>query len=102
MKRRKHLCLVISGTKEMNSRRIVEGIMMQCKKYDYDLSVFSTATTLEYFNLQYTNGAANIYNLINFEKFDGVIVDTLSLARAHIDVLSGIFRRAAQYVPAYD
>ncbi len=97
MKKRKHLCLLTSNAKEMNCRRIVEGILIQCKKYDYDLSVFSTATTLEYFNHQYTNGAANIYNLINFEQFDGVIVDTLSLARAYTDILTGVFENIKKH-----
>lgn len=92
MKKRKHLCLIISDVKSMTSGRILNGILMQCKKYDYDLSVFTSAANLKYFDQQYTDGETNIYNLIDFEQFDGIIVDTLSLSNVYKDVLSDIFK----------
>lgn len=84
---------MVSNIKESNTSRIVEGIIAQCKKYDYDLSVFSTTTTLQYFKQSYADGAANIYNLIQFDSFDGIIVDTLTLSSAPKDILSDIYKR---------
>lgn len=97
MKKRKHLCLIISDAKTLTSGRILNGILMQCKKYDYDLSVFCTSANLQYFNQQYIDGETNIYNLINFEMFDGIIVETLTLSKAYTDILSGIFKNIEEH-----
>ena len=93
MKTRKHLCLIMSDAKEIHSKRIVEGAISQCKKYGYDLSVFTTATTLKYFHPEYNIGASNIFNLINFELFDGVVIDALTLSNASRNSFDKLYER---------
>ncbi len=83
----------MSDAKEMHSKQIVEGAISQCKKYGYDLSVFTTATTLKYFHPEYNIGASNIFNLINFELFDGVVIDTLTLSNTSRDSLDKLYER---------
>lgn len=91
MEKRKHLCLLTTDIKEVHANRIVSGISEQCSKYGYDLSVFTTTTTLAYYNQQYIAGATNIYNLVNFQKFDGIIVDGMFFSTTDLPLLDGIF-----------
>ena len=60
-------------------RRILEGMMTQCEKYGYDLCVFASSVHFSFPRKDYVRGEANIFSLANPEKFDGVILDSVSL-----------------------
>lgn len=80
MMKRKHICLIISNINGYHEKRILEGTKSQCKKYDYDLSVFFTKDVLSYYEKAFVDGEINIYNLINYKLFDGVVIDPLGFA----------------------
>ena len=75
MKRRKRIGLFVAYPELVHVRRVLEGIMMQCKKYDYDLCVFSSNVHLSFPREDYLIGESNIYELANLDELDGVIVD---------------------------
>lgn len=79
MSRRKRIGLFAAFPEIVHVRRILEGIMGQCKKYDYDLCVFSPSIHLSFPHDDYLKGEANIYNLANLEDLDGIILDTTTL-----------------------
>ena len=60
-------------------RRILEGIMGQCRKYEYDLLVFASSVHFSFPHDNYVRGESNIFNLANPERLDGVILDSTSL-----------------------
>jgi diguanylate cyclase (GGDEF)-like protein len=61
------------------AHRLFEGIFTQCHKYGYDVAVFSSMLPVCSNHKEYLEGEINIYELIDFNKFDGVIVDTVSI-----------------------
>ncbi len=80
MQKRKKICLITSVPETLHQRRVIQGIMTQCQKYGYHLAVFGTMCHLFSVRKAYTHGEANIYELIRFDQFDGVIVDTAAIA----------------------
>lgn len=79
MKKRKLIGVIISEAEELYQHKLLKGIIMQCYALDYDVAVFSTFikdTGLP----EYKTGEKNIYNLINFDLFDGIIVAGVTLA----------------------
>ena len=60
-------------------RRILEGIMGQCEKYGYDLCVFASSVHFSFPQENYVRGESNIFELANFRRLDGVILDSISL-----------------------
>lgn len=79
MQKRKNICLITSVPETFHQTRVTRGIITQCRKYGYHLAVFGTMSHLYSMRKEYTHGESNIYNLINFDRFDGVIVDTAPL-----------------------
>ncbi len=75
MERRKRIGLFVSYPELTYVRRIIEGIMEQCEKYDYDLCVFASTVHLSFQQKNYLNGETNIFSLANFDRLDGVILD---------------------------
>nr|MCR4806986.1 GGDEF domain-containing protein [Lachnospiraceae bacterium] len=59
--------------------RIINGIAIQCRKYGYHFSVFSPMTHLEFKRETYVEAEANIFRLMNFDRIDGLILDTVNL-----------------------
>lgn len=78
-KRRKRIGLFVAYPELTHVRRVMEGIMMQCKKYDYDLCVFSSSVHFSFKYARYVQGEANIFKLANFDLLDGVIIDSIAM-----------------------
>ena len=78
-KRRKRIGLFVAYPELTHVRRVMEGIMMQCKKYDYDLCVFSSSVHFSFKYARYVHGEANIFKLANFDLLDGVIIDSIAM-----------------------
>ncbi|MBP5331047.1 MAG: GGDEF domain-containing protein [Lachnospiraceae bacterium] len=76
---RKRIGLFVSYPEITHVRRIMEGIMLQCRKYDYDLCVFASSIHLSFPHENYVRGESNIFNLANFDKLDGVILDSTTM-----------------------
>ena len=75
MKRRKTIALLTANSESPHGKRVINGISAQCIKYDYDLAVFCALISLNSVMKEYTMGEKNIYNLPNYDRFDGVIID---------------------------
>lgn len=78
MYNRKRICVIIAQIDENTQNRFMQGLMKRAYELDYDVCVF--AMYLKYQDSTYREvGDSNIYNLINFDLFDAVILcqDTL-------------------------
>lgn len=76
---RKKICYITAFPESIYAGRYFEGAFAQCHKYGYDIAVFTPLVNLSIPHENYLNGELNIYNLINFDRFDGVLVDATSL-----------------------
>ena len=79
MTNRKRIGFFTAYPETTHVRRILEGIMGQCKKYGYDLCVFASSVHLSFPHDNYVRGESNIFSLANLSRLDGVIVDSVSL-----------------------
>ena len=79
MSRRRRIGLFTAYPETTHVRRILEGMMAQCEKYDYDLCVFASSVHFSFPHEDYVRGEANIFALANPDRFDGVILDSVSL-----------------------
>src|SRR5690554_1916213 len=79
LKKRKLIGVLISEVEELYQQKLLRGIITQCYSLNYDVAIFSTFikdTGLP----EYKRGEKNIYNLVNYDRFDGIIVAPLTLA----------------------
>ena len=98
MRKRKRIGLFVAYPELIHVRRILEGIMEQCKAYDYDLCVFTPNTHLSFPHEDYIQGEANVYELANFEELDGIILDHSTLTGDPGDVfLKRLTERISKY-----
>ena len=79
MGERKRIGLFTAYPETTHVRRILEGVMGQCEKYDYDLCVFASSVHFSFPHADYVRGEANIFELANYDRLDGVILDSVSL-----------------------
>ena len=77
--KRKTLCFITCVPESFHAHRLTKGISAQCEKYGYNLAEFASMITLEFYFKDYAQGERNIYELINYEQFDGIILDNISL-----------------------
>ena len=96
MSTRKKIAFIQAMPESMYAHRLCEGIFSQCYKYDYDIAVFSSLLPVCSTHTGYLNGEINIYELINFDKFDGVIIDTVSITEDQITFLKDILLEKLQ------
>ncbi len=81
MKKQRKLIGVIAGLVEANTQaEILKGLCDVAFQNDCDIAVFSISVK-QYAREMYQTGEINIYNLINYELFDGIIMipDTLRI-----------------------
>lgn len=77
-KRRKTIGVITTDPENIYQATVLEGIFRKANELDLDVLVFTTFVKATHPNLQYLKGEANIYNIINFDMLDGVILLTLS------------------------
>lgn len=88
---RKRIGFVTAFPETPYVQRLLKGIIAQCRKYDYDLAVFCSLASVNSSQKNHLSGELNIYNLINFEKLDGVIVDSISLTDSNTsEIVPGV------------
>lgn len=78
-KKRKIIAVLAIYLENSYQTRIMDGIFTQCQRYDYDVAVFAPLVQSIHSDEDYLRGEWNIYSLINFDKFDGVIVTALPM-----------------------
>lgn len=82
--KRKLIGFVAAFPESIYTQRLMEGVFAQCDKYGYDVAVIAPMTQVCLYQKEYLTGELNIFNLINFDRFDGIIVDTHSLTEDNI------------------
>ncbi|MBR1385004.1 MAG: GGDEF domain-containing protein, partial [Ruminococcus sp.] len=75
MKDIKELALIVAGIDEEYQNSVIEGIIACAEERNANVSCFAAFGGV-IANSKYDVGEYNIYNLINYEKFDGVILMT--------------------------
>ena len=94
MKKRKLIGVIISGVEELYPLKLLKGIITECYALDYDVAVFSTFIK-DTGPPEYMIGEKNIYNLINFDLLDGILVVgiTLDLLNLEQDIENMLLKR---------
>ena len=83
MKKRKLIGVIISEVEGLYQNKLLRGIISECYSLDYDVAVFSTLIKNSGLP-EYKNGEKNIFHLMNFELFDGIIVAGRTLSLEHL------------------
>lgn len=81
---RKIIGLITAFPESISAQRIFDGIFSQCNKYGYDVAVFSTLEMTCNQQKNFLEGELRIYDLINYDRLDAVIVDTASLRNGNV------------------
>jgi len=81
MKTRKRIGVIIVNPEQVYQHRIMDGIITQCKRYDYDIVAFSPLVDIWFMDKIYLNAEMNLIKLINFDLIDALLVVTISLTR---------------------
>lgn len=79
MEKRKTICLITTVPEYMHGQRVLEGVFRQCDLYGYNVAVFASMVHFNFYVKNQALGERNIYNLVNPEHFDAVILDTINL-----------------------
>ena len=81
MKTRKRIGLMIVNPEIIYQKRVMEGLLKQCERYDYDIVSFSPLVDIWFRDRRYLRSELNIWNLINFDLIDGLIIVPISMTR---------------------
>ena len=84
---RKRLALLIADPASNYSQAIIQGVRSQCARYQYDLLVFSTMVKVCHPDKLYLNGELNIFQLLNYDRVDGVLVAALALSEDQVHIV---------------
>lgn len=76
---RKKIGLLLMFPENIYQQRIMSGIFSQCEKYDYDVIVFAPQAQITNYYKDYLQGELNIFEYVNFDLLDGVIVAPLTM-----------------------
>lgn len=60
-------------------QRVMGGIFRQCQLYNYDVVNISPLVQISNYNKDYVHGELNIYNIINFDLFDGLLITPIPM-----------------------
>ena len=77
--KRKRICLVTISPESEYTSRVMKGVLSQCKRYGYDVVVVTAMVSICSYYQNYLHGELNIYNLINFDCFDGFIITPIPM-----------------------
>lgn len=76
---RKKIALLSIFPEGEYQQRVMSGIFHQCQLYNYDVVDISPLVQVSNYNKDYVYGELNIYNLINFDLFDGVLITPIPM-----------------------
>ena len=80
MQRRKRIGVIMAYPEAGYQQKVLDGIRRNCARYGYDVLVFTMQVQSCHFYKKALIGEKNIYELINFDRLDGVIVCAVSLS----------------------
>ena len=91
--KRKLIGFITAFPEAINVQRLLEGVFSRCAQLDYDVAVISPMSQVCIKQEDYLAGELNIYNLINFDLFDGIIIEGGSLVEDGVtDVLEALLK----------
>lgn len=73
MKRKKLALLTINPESEQ-ATYVMNGVFAQCNAYGYDVAVISPMVHSSHYFKDYLEGELRIYDIVNFDLFDGVLI----------------------------
>lgn len=71
---RRKIALITTELENVYQQRVMKGMFSQCAKYGYDAAVFSTLVDTTHSMKENLKGELNIFHLVNFDLFDGIII----------------------------
>ncbi len=74
MEARRKIALITTELENIYQQRVMKGMFSQCAKYGYDTAVFATLVDTTHSMKENLKGELNIFSLVNFDLFDGVII----------------------------
>ncbi len=80
MGKRKVIGIILAEPEGIYQQHLLRGIFDQCCVYGYNAAVFASLSKPGMFYKDYQKGEANIYELINFDLLDGVIIAPVTLS----------------------
>lgn len=80
MAKRKLIGVLTANPEGIYQHRIMEGLLAQCRLYDYDVAAFSPLVQVCHYFTPYLKGELNIFELINFDLIDGLIIPPILLS----------------------
>lgn len=85
---RKRIAVITINPENEHQRDTLYGIFSQCEKADIDVCVFTPMVQISHHFEHYLKGELNIYELINFDMFDGVIITPVPMTERRITFLT--------------
>lgn len=82
---RKKIGLITICPENDYQKKVMSSVFAQCEKYNYDVVVITPMVQVANFYKDYLQGELNIYNIINFNILDGVIITPLPMTEDRID-----------------
>lgn len=79
MNNRKLIGVIIPFPEGLYQQRVLQGLTSQAEKYGYDLAVFSCLVEVSHYHKDYLAGDMNIFNLIDYDTLDAVVLVPLPL-----------------------
>lgn len=74
METRHKIALITTELENVYQQRVMKGMFSQCAKYGYDAAVFTTLVDTTHSMKENLKGELNIFHLVNFDLFDGIII----------------------------
>ena len=85
MSLRKKIGLITICPENEYQQRIMTSVFSMCEKYNYDVVVISPLVQVANFFKDYLQGELNIYNIINFDILDGIIITPIPMTEDRIE-----------------
>ena len=82
MAKRKLIGVLTANPEGIYHQRLMQGLLTQCRLYDYDVAVFSPLVQVCHYFKSYLKGELNIFELINFDLIDGLIIPSILLSES--------------------
>ena len=93
---RKRICVLTVYPEGEYQQKLLPGIFEQCNKYNYDVAVVTPLVQVCSSNQDYLKGELNIFELVNFDLFDGVIVTPVPLTEGNVSHVSEMVLKKLQ------
>ncbi len=96
MMMQKRIGLIMAYPESTYQQRVLDAACSVCSEYGYDLLVFTMLVQSCHYQKDYLEGELDIYDLINFDELDAVLVNTISLSEKNETYLLDRIRKKIQ------